>query len=122
MEEMIVADFDYSQLSSETLDRLLEKENKLEIVLKRSRKEIGQILLEIKDILPHGQFGVWCGCKGITKNMAWRCVQEATGREVKSSKIELLPELPEHISENEERADLQQGYAQVRDELAQPLG
>jgi hypothetical protein len=79
--------FDYSQLDADVLDALIDQENILEGVLKRSRIEIGNILLRVKEILPHGTFGPWYRSKGITKNFGWRCVQEAKGNALQRPSI-----------------------------------
>ena len=69
--------FDYSQLDPDVLDAVIDQENLLEDVLKRSRVEIGNILIRVKEILPHGTFMDWYLSKGITSSSCSRCIQEA---------------------------------------------
>src|SRR6266567_3567958 len=94
IEQQITPTFDYSQLEPDMLDALVDQENMLEDVLVRSRKEIGQILIAVKKLLPYGTFESWYQSKGIRKHYAYNCMQDAQGKlNSKSSRRELL-ELP----------------------------
>ncbi len=83
--------FDYTSLDTDTRTFVQEQEAELDGVLKRTSKEIGVILLRVKPRLPHGMFQSWYFSRGLTQNMAWRCMQIAQGKEIKSSKIDDLP-------------------------------
>lgn len=84
--------FDYAALDSETSAFLQEQEAELDCVLKRTTKEIGEILLRVKKRLPHGKYMPWLTSRGISQQTAWRCMQEALGREIKKSpKMSDLP-------------------------------
>ncbi len=45
MNELATVEFDYNQLDAPVLDALMDEENLLETVLKRTHKDIGEILL-----------------------------------------------------------------------------
>lgn len=54
--------FDYSQLDTLTSDFVRQRTNELKTLVKRSAQdiiEIGAKLIEVKERLPHGQFGGW---------------------------------------------------------------
>lgn len=98
--------FDYGSLDSNTRASILQLEDELDCVLKRSQEEIGHILLKAKQCLPRGQYEPWLASKGISKTTAWRCVQIAQGKEIKSFKMEHLPVIreanPVHSGESTE--------------------
>src|SRR5216683_1375884 len=87
--------FDYASLDSDTRAYMQELDAELDVVLKRSSEEIGHILLKAKTRLPHGMFQPWHFSKGISQNMAWRCMQVAQGKELKSSILDDLPAIRE---------------------------
>lgn len=95
---VVLPTFEYSKLDSDALNALIDCENELEAVLKRTHEEIGHILIRTKQIIPYGGYELWCQSKGITKNFAWRCVQAAKSTLPKSSKIELLPDKHHYTS------------------------
>lgn len=87
--------FDYSVLDNDTRASVLQLEDELDCVLKRSKEEIGAILLKVKQCLPHGQYEPWLASKGISQPTAWRCMQIAQGKEIKSFNLNDLPVIQE---------------------------
>src|SRR6266571_4081779 len=92
-EQAIVAQFDYESLDDQVRQALREQEDELDLVLTRTRKEIGGILLKIKDILPHGQFMAWVDAKGLKYKTAYDYMREAKGTTLKSLKFRVLPQI-----------------------------
>lgn len=83
--------FDYAQLKPEVFDALIDQENLLETVLIRSHQEIGEILIAVKALLPHGTFMQWYLSKGISKDMAARSIQFAEGQISQNANYDDLP-------------------------------
>lgn len=82
--------FDYGSLDEPTRIIVQELDAELDAVLKRTAKEIGLILLKAKERLPHGMYMSWVASKGLSETTAWRCMQVAQGKEVKSFKMKDL--------------------------------
>lgn len=91
MRDIEQSGFDWGALDEPTKVLVRELDAELDQVLKRTSKEIGLILLKAKRVLPHGKFQSWHFSKGISQNMAWRCMQVAQGKEIKSSVLDDLP-------------------------------
>ncbi len=80
-----IALFDYATLDTDTRAFVQEQEAELDCVLKRTSEEIGNILIKVKDRLPHGQYMPWLASRSMSQKTAWRCMQAAQGKEIKKS-------------------------------------
>lgn len=76
--------FDYASLDSDTRAFVEELDTEYDSVLKRTAKDLGHIFLKAKAGLPHGLYMSWLSSKRVSQPTAWRCMQVAQGKEVKS--------------------------------------
>ena len=83
---------DYSDYSSELAASLERHAVNMEGFTKRYASDMGKELAEAKAGFSHGEFQSWYFSKGIRKTTAWRAMQAAQGKDLKSSTLELLPE------------------------------
>src|SRR6266487_359740 len=90
--------FDYTTLDEDTRTKLYALAVKGRIHLRRTKEEIiafGDVLLEAKTLLPHGQFKDWIAAEyGVPYTTAYYAMRKARGDEAELEKfdIEFLPE------------------------------
>jgi N6-adenosine-specific RNA methylase IME4 len=96
--DVVQLTFDYGSLDSDTRAFVQEKAHETRGLLKRASDEIiqiGQNLIEAKDRLPKGQFIPWVKAElGISQPTAWRFMQVAKGKQVKSFNMNEIVVLP----------------------------
>jgi hypothetical protein len=76
-----LAIFDYQSLDAETRIVVQQRPGEIKALVRRSAQdiiEIGQKLIEVKERLPHGQFGPWLDTEfGWKTTTAWNFIQVA---------------------------------------------
>lgn len=95
--QIVQINFDYTIVGDETAVRLQQDAIRGRTLLKRTSEdmvELGHILLNGKATLPHGQFTPWSKAEfNISQSTAWRFMQIAQGKEIKSPKSFIVNDL-----------------------------
>jgi len=106
MTEQNIVPFDYSTLPQ--ADRLQELATQGRIHLRRTRDELiafGNVLIEAKSLLPHGQFSAWCeaefGIAESTRTYAMRLARDDDLPNIENANISVLPKHAETLDSDE---------------------